>query len=138
MGRPPENARNGPSEAPAALDQFTRLTCNIDQNIGQQKKTESVLIRFVDGWVTTQVNVISSASESASDSEPPLRSKAKPAKKVDADFFVEQGLNVDREELEQLLAPPPSKRFMRMRADDEQEEVERKRLVLLSDGLSSV
>ena len=47
--------------------------------------------------------------------------------KADVDFFIEEGLNVDEEELEQLLAPPPTKRYMRMHADDEEEEREKKR-----------
>ena len=45
----------------------------------------------------------------------------------DLDFFIDEGLNVDREELEQLLAPPPTKRYMRMHADDEEQEIEKRR-----------
>ena len=43
------------------------------------------------------------------------------------DFFIDEGLNVDKAELEKLLAPPPTKRYMRMHADDEEEDREKKR-----------
>lgn len=51
---------------------------------------------------------------------------------MDAEFFKAEGLNVDKEELDKLLEPPKSKRFMRMHADDEEEERDRRRYMQIA------
>ena len=65
----------------------------------------------------------SSEEEGAAEATPPETEGGG----ADVDFFIDEGLNVDKAELEKLLAPPPTKRYMRMHADDEEEDREKKR-----------